>query len=181
MLGSGVKRRVVNPFQKLVLNPLVKAAFELGIPPPGDALLETIGRRSGQARTTPVCDGLEGDTSWVIAQHGRMADYVRNLEANPRVRVRVSGESGAGWRAGTAHHPGPRRSARASADRSLDQPGTRTLRQRLGSDGDRFLDDPYRSRPARLEKEACLTSRPIMNRQQKLLQNYCSTTPVVRH
>ncbi len=50
MLGSGVKRRVVNPFQKLVLNPLVKAAFELGIPPPGDALLETIGRRSGQAR-----------------------------------------------------------------------------------------------------------------------------------
>ena len=111
MLGSGVKRRVVNPFQKLVLNPLVKAAFELGIPPPGDALLETIGRRSGQARSTPVCDGLEGDTSWVIAQHGRMADYVRNLEANLRVRVRVSGESGAGWRAGTAHildHDDPR-------------------------------------------------------------------------
>ncbi len=60
MLGSGVKRRVVNPFQKLVLNPLVKAAFELGIPPPGDALLETIGRRSGQARSTPVCDGPGG-------------------------------------------------------------------------------------------------------------------------
>ena len=111
MLGSGVKRRVVNPFQKLVLNPLVKAAFELGIPPPGDAFLETIGRRSGQARSTPVCDGLEGDTSWVIAQHGRMADYVRNLEANPRARVRVSGESGGGWRAGTAHildHDDPR-------------------------------------------------------------------------
>jgi deazaflavin-dependent oxidoreductase (nitroreductase family) len=100
MLGSGAKRRVVDPFQKLVLNRLVRAAFELGIPPPGDALLETIGRRTGQPRPTPVCDGVDGDTFWVVAQHGRQADYVRNIEANSRVRVR---SSGAGWRAGTAH------------------------------------------------------------------------------
>jgi len=100
MLGSGAKRRVVDPFQKLVLNRLVRAAFELGIPPPGDALLETIGRRTGQKRPTPVCDGVDGDTFWVVAQHGRQADYVRNIEANPRVRVKSSGAS---WRAGTAH------------------------------------------------------------------------------
>jgi deazaflavin-dependent oxidoreductase (nitroreductase family) len=100
MLGSDVKRRVVDPFQKLVLNRLVRGAFELGIPPPGDALLETIGRRTGQPRSTPVCDGVDGDTFWVVAQHGRQADYVRNIEANPRVRVK---SSGAGWRAGTAH------------------------------------------------------------------------------
>ena len=100
MLGSGAKRRVVDPFQKLVLNRLVRAAFELGIPPPGDALLETIGRRTGQKRPTPVCDGVDGDTFWVVAQHGREADYVRNIEANPRVRVK---SSGSGWRAGTAH------------------------------------------------------------------------------
>lgn len=103
MLGSGVKRRFVNPFQKLVLNPLVRATFEIGIPPPGDALLETIGRRSGEPRSTPVCDSLEGDTFWIVAQHGRQADYVKNIEANPRVRVKVSGHLGAGWRAGTAH------------------------------------------------------------------------------
>lgn len=101
MLRSSVKRRVVDPFQKMVLNPLVKAAFQLGIPPPGDALLETIGRRSGEPRPTPVCDGLEGDTFWIVAQHGHQADYVRNIEANPRVRVKVSGQSGAAWRAGT--------------------------------------------------------------------------------
>jgi hypothetical protein len=35
-----------------------------------------------------------------VAQHGRQADYVRNIETNPRVRVKASG---AGWRAGTAH------------------------------------------------------------------------------
>lgn len=37
-----------------------------------------------------------------MAQRGRSADWVRNIEANPRVRVRVSGLH-AGWRAGTAH------------------------------------------------------------------------------
>jgi len=41
---------------------LDKLAFALRTPPPGDALLETTRRRSGQARVTPVCDCLEGDT-----------------------------------------------------------------------------------------------------------------------
>jgi deazaflavin-dependent oxidoreductase (nitroreductase family) len=92
----------VRPFQKSVLNPLVRLAFGLGVPPPGDALLETTGRRTGQPRCTPVCDGLEGDTFWLVAQHGRRAAYVRNIAANPRVRVRVSGPP-ADWRSGTAH------------------------------------------------------------------------------
>lgn len=48
------------------------------------------------------CDGFDGDTFWVIAQHGRGADYVRNIEANPRVRVKGS-LSRTGWRTGTAH------------------------------------------------------------------------------
>jgi deazaflavin-dependent oxidoreductase (nitroreductase family) len=102
-IGSTVKIRVVNPLQKALLNPLVKLAFGLGIPPAGDALLETIGRRTGQPRSTPVCDGLDGYTFWIIAQHGRRAEYVRNIEANARVRVKVSGPSGGRWRRGTAH------------------------------------------------------------------------------
>jgi len=40
------------------------------VPPPGDALLETTGRRTGQPRRTPVCDGLDGDTFWLVAQRG---------------------------------------------------------------------------------------------------------------
>ena len=46
-----------------------------------------------------MCDGLDGDTFWLVAQRGRSAGWVRNIEANPRVRVKVHGK----WRAGTAH------------------------------------------------------------------------------
>lgn len=88
--------------QQYVANPLDKVAFALRVPPPGDALLETIGRRTGRPRVTPVCDCLEGDTFWIVAQDGRDADYVRNLEANPHVRVKGSLWRG-GWRTGTAH------------------------------------------------------------------------------
>ncbi len=85
------------------MNPLVRWAFRVGIPDPGDALLETIGRRSRQPRVTPVCDGLEGDTFWLLSQRGRAADWVRNIAANPRVRVKVRSGPRASWRAGTAH------------------------------------------------------------------------------
>ena len=94
--------RAVDLLQKLVVNPLDRLAFALGVPPPGDALLETTGRRSGRPRVTPVCDGQEGDTFWIVAQRGRDADYVRNIEADPRVRVKGS-LTPEGWRTGTAH------------------------------------------------------------------------------
>ena len=32
---------------------------------------------------------VEGDGGWVVAEHGRHAGYVRNLAADPRVRVRL--------------------------------------------------------------------------------------------
>ncbi|MFL5835658.1 MAG: nitroreductase/quinone reductase family protein [Solirubrobacteraceae bacterium] len=88
--------------QESVINPLDRLAFALRLPPPGDALLETTGRRTGRRRVTPVCDCLEGDTFWVVAQRGRDAEYVSNIEADPRVRVKGSLSRG-GWRSGTAH------------------------------------------------------------------------------
>jgi deazaflavin-dependent oxidoreductase (nitroreductase family) len=93
------KRQVVTVFQTRLLNPLVRRAVERGWAPPGYAILETTGRRSGQARRTPVGDGRRGDTFWIVAEHGRRAGYVRNIEANPRVRV----FTGRRWRTGTAH------------------------------------------------------------------------------
>ena len=69
-----------------------------GIAPKAFALLETAGRRSGLPRYTPVGNGLDGERFWLIAAHGRQADYVRNLIAQPRVRVKVNGV----WRSGTA-------------------------------------------------------------------------------
>jgi deazaflavin-dependent oxidoreductase (nitroreductase family) len=62
------------------------------------ALIETVGRKSGQPRVTPVTNGLDGDVFWIVTEHGRSAGYVRNIEAEPRVRVRA----GRSWRSGTA-------------------------------------------------------------------------------
>jgi deazaflavin-dependent oxidoreductase (nitroreductase family) len=92
------KYRLVSFVQKRLLNPVVRPALERGVRIPGYAVLETIGRKSGLPRRTPVGDGLDGDTFWIVAEHGRRAAYVRNIEANPRVRVRVRGK----WRSGTA-------------------------------------------------------------------------------
>ncbi len=99
--GSGIRRRVVDRLQESVINPLDTLAFTLGHPPRGDALLETTGRRTGRPYVTPVCDGTEGDTFWIVSQHGHRADHVRNIERDPRVRVRGS-LFRTEWRIGTA-------------------------------------------------------------------------------
>ena len=55
-------------------------------------LLEARGRRSGRPRTFPLARGpLDGHVLWLISVHGRHADWVRNLEAMPQVRIRLSG------------------------------------------------------------------------------------------
>ena len=102
MAGSDAKERIIYPLEKRVVNPIVLLAWDLGLPPPGDALLETTGRRTGLPRRTPVCDGLDGEVFWLVAQRGRRADWVRNIQANPLVRVKVRSGSGVVWRAGTA-------------------------------------------------------------------------------
>ena len=91
------KRRASTFASHRLLNPFVKAAARAGLPLPGLVILETTGRKSGEPRRTPVGKALEGDTLWVLAEH-RRGGYVRNIEANPRVRVRV----GRSWRDGTA-------------------------------------------------------------------------------
>jgi deazaflavin-dependent oxidoreductase (nitroreductase family) len=85
--------------ERYVLNPQMRLGLALGLAPRAFALLETVGRRSGRPRRTPVGNGLLGDTFWLVSEHGRGAGYVRNIEANPRVRVKI----GRRWRAGTAY------------------------------------------------------------------------------
>src|SRR3954449_6723629 len=93
-----LKRRASKFASVKLLNPVMRRALEAGVVPRGWALLETTGRRSGQPRRVPVGDGLRGSVFWIVAEHGRHADYVRNIERDPRVRVKV----GRSWRAGTA-------------------------------------------------------------------------------
>jgi deazaflavin-dependent oxidoreductase (nitroreductase family) len=94
-----VKRRWEILIGRYTANPMMRGMFKLGITPPGMALVETIGRRSGAVRHTPVAyTPGEDDTLWLIAQHGEHAGWVRNFQASPQIRVRL----GRHWRTGSA-------------------------------------------------------------------------------
>jgi deazaflavin-dependent oxidoreductase (nitroreductase family) len=93
-----VKREASTFVSARLFNPLVKAAARAGLPLLGVAILETRGRRTGQLRWTPVGAVRDGDVVWIVAEHGRRAGYVRNLEADPSVRIRL----GRRWRSGVA-------------------------------------------------------------------------------
>jgi deazaflavin-dependent oxidoreductase (nitroreductase family) len=97
-MASERKRRVSTFITTRLVNPGVRFMLERGIAPKTVALLETTGRRSGQPRRTPVGNGLRDGTFWIVTEHGRRAAYVKNIEADPRVRVKV----GRRWYSGTA-------------------------------------------------------------------------------
>jgi len=89
-----MKHRIVHFLQKYLLNPPIKLLFAIGLAPPGYALLETTGRKTGKPRRTPVGNGLVG---------GQKAGYVRNIVVRPRVRLKLRDGLRARWYAGTAH------------------------------------------------------------------------------
>jgi deazaflavin-dependent oxidoreductase (nitroreductase family) len=96
--ASSTKRRVSKLLTVKLVNPVVRPLVERGLLARGTALLETIGRKSGVPRRTPVGNGLRGDVFWIVTEHGWASDYVKNIKAEPRVRVKV----GRQWREGTA-------------------------------------------------------------------------------
>ena len=90
------KRRYVNAYHRHVANPMMRR-FVGRLH--GQALLETVGRRSGLPRRTPVGGRMTDGSFWLVSNHGRRSDYVKNLAANPNVRLLHRGR----WYAGTAH------------------------------------------------------------------------------
>ncbi|MEV0206967.1 nitroreductase/quinone reductase family protein [Streptomyces sp. NPDC050788] len=88
---SETKYRLVTMFQRR-LNALVRRL-------PGHTLLETTGRTSGLPRRTPVGGRRVGDAFWLVSEFGERSQYVRNIKADPRVRIRLHGH----WHTGTAH------------------------------------------------------------------------------
>ncbi|MFD3656138.1 nitroreductase/quinone reductase family protein [Streptomyces sp. NPDC058620] len=84
--------RAVTALQRHVVNPLSTRL-------PTQCLLETTGRTSGLPRRTPVGGRRAGPAFWIVSEFGEKAQYVRNIQADPRVRVRI----GRRWYTGTAH------------------------------------------------------------------------------
>jgi deazaflavin-dependent oxidoreductase (nitroreductase family) len=85
------RQRIVNLVQRHIANPVMRMV-------PIQTLLETTGRKTGQPRRTPVGGRLAGNEFWLVSEFGDRSQYVRNIAANPRVRVRVRGR----WHTGTA-------------------------------------------------------------------------------
>jgi deazaflavin-dependent oxidoreductase (nitroreductase family) len=98
-----MKHRIVHTLEKYVLNPPIKLALVVGLPLPGYALLETKGRKTGKPRRTPVGYGRVGSQFWLVAEHGIKARYVRNIEDDPRVRLKLRERLRYHWHMGTAH------------------------------------------------------------------------------
>ena len=70
--------RLLNP----VMRPLAGVA-------PWWVLVETVGRKTGKRRRTPLAVGRRDTTGmWVIAVHGRRSGWVLNAEAADTVRYR---------------------------------------------------------------------------------------------
>jgi deazaflavin-dependent oxidoreductase (nitroreductase family) len=85
--GDARKRARVIRVQRWLLNPPMKLMVWLGVVP-GHVVLETRGRRTGRPRRTVVGAHRDHDTVWIVAEQGRHAAWVRNLAADPSVRVR---------------------------------------------------------------------------------------------
>ncbi|ARP71677.1 DUF385 domain-containing protein [Streptomyces pluripotens] len=90
--GADRKHRMVTRFQRHLANPLNRRL-------PFQTLLETTGRKSGRPRLTPVGGRRAGDSFWIVSEFGFTSQYVRNIQADPQVRVRIAGR----WHRGTAH------------------------------------------------------------------------------
>lgn len=91
-MAEGLRDRATKLFQKNVANRFTGIL-------PFQTLLETTGRKSGQPRRTPLGGRRVGNEFWFVSEFGENSQYVKNIQANPAVRVRLNGK----WHKGVAH------------------------------------------------------------------------------
>ncbi|KUI24777.1 nitroreductase [Mycobacterium sp. IS-1742] len=89
---TGLRDTVTHTFQKRIANPVMRRL-------PFQTLLETTGRTSGRPRRTPLGGRRVGDQFWFVSEFGERSQYIRNIKADPHVRVRLRGR----WHSGVAH------------------------------------------------------------------------------
>ena len=91
-MAETTRDRITKFFQKNVANRVMRRL-------PFQTLLETTGRKSGRPRTTPLGGRRVGNEFWFVSEFGDRSHYVRNIMADPNVRLRLKGR----WHRGTAH------------------------------------------------------------------------------
>jgi deazaflavin-dependent oxidoreductase (nitroreductase family) len=91
-MADDLRDRMTKLFQKNVANQMMRLM-------PFQTLLETTGRKTGEPRRTPLGGSREGNQFWFVSEFGDNSQYVKNIQANPQVRVRLNGR----WHSGTAH------------------------------------------------------------------------------
>ncbi|MDA4107395.1 nitroreductase/quinone reductase family protein [Mycolicibacterium holsaticum] len=91
-MSDDLRDRITKLFQKNVANRLTRLL-------PFQTMLETTGRKTGEPRRTPLGGSRVGDEFWFVSEFGEKSHYIRNIKANPNVRVRLNGR----WHNGVAH------------------------------------------------------------------------------
>ncbi len=91
-MADDVRDRITKLFQKNVANRVTRLL-------PFQTLLETTGRKSGQPRRIPLGGSRVGSEFWFVSEFGENSQYIKNIKADPNVRVRLNGR----WHNGVAH------------------------------------------------------------------------------
>ncbi|ODQ96159.1 nitroreductase/quinone reductase family protein [Mycolicibacterium holsaticum] len=91
-MSDDLRDRITKLFQKNVANRVTRLL-------PFQTMLETTGRKTGESRRTPLGGSRVGDEFWFVSEFGEKSHYIRNIKANPNVRVRLNGR----WHNGVAH------------------------------------------------------------------------------
>ncbi|OBA70990.1 nitroreductase [Mycolicibacterium elephantis] len=91
-MADDARDRITKLFQKNVANRVTRLL-------PFQTLLETTGRKSGQPRRIPLGGSRVGNEFWFVSEFGENSQYIKNIKADPNVRVRLNGR----WHNGVAH------------------------------------------------------------------------------
>jgi deazaflavin-dependent oxidoreductase (nitroreductase family) len=95
-----VEQRNHNPFINSAAGGRALSAMQLPLfilrPPAGYGVLTTTGRKTGKTRRRCVRVIRRGDKAYIVAIKGAHTGWLKNVRANPEVRLRVRGGAFAG-------------------------------------------------------------------------------------
>jgi deazaflavin-dependent oxidoreductase (nitroreductase family) len=114
--GKYRAERRFNPFVRSLQGGRILSALELPfftiLPPAGFGVITTTGRRTGKLRRKCIRAIRRGDRAYIVAIGGAEAAWLKNVRANPSVRLRIRG--GTFW--GVARELGDQAERRAAME-----------------------------------------------------------------